>query len=411
MGDLPPGLVAWARMAGPSIVLDTVRQRAGRGHCTESGVLRVALTPPQRREVARLLGTPWDISGRPVRLQDLATALAEHRLTVRTFVEALDGTPVVDRRALRAEERATAEAERAATVSLLADAGIGLASAEVWLSDPSLPRPGAGDLRALTEQVVRVWCHLPGTSRPGVRLGQLATTALDNAHALDYREALGRAVSRLVTVVHGLPRPLSAGRDWRRAWAAVGVLCDQVSSRVLALNLPLRGEVPAASWSAAAPGEPMWLSLRSISGSWSAPAENTVFVCENPTVLEAAADALGSRCPPLVCTDGIPSLAGIDLVAGLAAAGCAIAVRADVDEAGFVVVEQVRSVAPAATTWRYDAATYAKYLRLANPGDIGSDDETQLRRLRELYAQHRNPMHEEALLNQLLGDLAMAARR
>src|SRR5262249_56742562 len=139
----------------------------------------------------------------------------------------------------------------------------------------------------------------------------------------DYGEELGRAVSRLIAVTHGLPRPVRAGRDWRRAWAAAGVRCDGVSSRVLALNLPLRGDAPAARWSAAAPGEPLWLSLRSITGAWSVPAGNRVFACENPTVLEAAADELGPDCPPLICTDGIPSLAALDLVAGLAAAGCA----------------------------------------------------------------------------------------
>jgi len=61
-----------------------------------------------------------------------------------------------------------------------------------------------------------------------------------------------------------------------------------------------------------------------------------VFVCENVTVLEAAADELGSACPPMVCTDGVPSSAALDLVGRLAAEGCRISVRADVDEAGFV---------------------------------------------------------------------------
>jgi uncharacterized protein (TIGR02679 family) len=216
----------------------------------------------------------------------------------------------------------------------------------------------------------------------------------------------------LIALAHGLPRPLRAGRDWRRAWAAAGVRCDGVSSRVLALNLPLRGDAPAARWSAAA-GEPLWLSLRSIAGSWSAPVGATVFVCENPTVLEAAADELGPRCPPVVCTDGIPSIAALDLVAGLAGAGCAINVRADIDEAGFVVVEQVRSVAPAATAWRYDAATYARHLGLdaadpaADPAaDAAEDEDARLRRLRALHARHQIPLHEEALLGQLLNDLA-----
>jgi uncharacterized protein (TIGR02679 family) len=411
--ELPPGLVAWARMAGPAAVLDAVRQRAQRGSRTEDGKLSVELPPPRRGEVARLLGTPWDVSGQPVRLQYLAAALAEHGLTVRTFVEALDGRPVVNRREVRAERQAAAAAERSAAVSLLAAAGIDAGCAEAWLADPSLPRPGTGEMRALAAQVARVWGRLPSTPGPGVRLARLAATALGDAHALDYGQELGRAVSRLIALAHGLPRPLRAGRDWRRAWASAGVRCDGVSSRVLALNLPLCGDAPAARWSAAAAGEPLWLSLRSIAGSWSAPAGATVYVCENPTVLEAAADELGPRCLPLVCTDGIPSIAALDLLAGLADAGCAINVRADIDHAGFVVVEQVRSVAPAATAWRYDTTTYAQHLGLdpaADPAaDPAGDEDARLRQLRALHAQHQIPLHEEALLDQLLSDLAGCA--
>lgn len=411
MSDLPPGLAAWARMAGPMIVLDAIRQRAQQGHSTEAGIVRVTLTGAQRREVARLLGTPWDISGRPLRLQSLAAALAEHGLTVRAFIEALDGRPVVNQRDLRAEHRAEVAAERAATRELLAQAGVAPVATEAWLTDPGLPRPGSGDLRSLTERAIQVWRLLPGPAQPRMRLAQLAASALHNAHALDYREELGRAVSRLIAVARGLPRPLSAGRDWRRAWAAAGVLCDAVSSRVLVVNLPLRGAAPAARWSGAAPGEPLWLSLRSVSGDWSASADATVFVCENPTVLEAAADELGPRCPPLVCTDGIPSIAALDLLAGLATTGCPIAVRADIDEAGFVVVEQVQLVAPGAKAWRFDTATYAGHLGLSGvSANLDDDEKNGLRRLRGLYAQHRIPLHEEALLDQLIGDLATVGR-
>lgn len=410
MSELSPGLVAWAAMAGPSIVLDAVRQRAQRGFHTETGTLRVELGPAQRREVARLLGTPWDVSGRPVRLKDLAAALTEHGLTVREFVEVLDGQRIVDQRTLRAEHQSVAEAERSAVTNLLADAGITAASVQQWLADPGLPRPGSGALQTLTEQVVRVWRTLPDSTGAGVWLAQLAAVTQNDAHALDYRAELGRAVSRLIAVIRGLPRPLGSGRDWRRAWAAVGVRCDRVSSRVLALNLPLLGDAPAAHWANAAPGEPVWLSLRSITGSWSAPGDTTVFVCENPTVLEAAADELGSHCPPLVCTDGIPTIAALDLVAGLAAAGCAINVRADIDEAGFVIVDQVRSVAPTATTWRYDMTTYARHLGLTGIDDPDDQEETRLHQLRALYARHHTPLHEEALLDRLLADLAEARR-
>jgi uncharacterized protein (TIGR02679 family) len=405
MTELPAGLVAWARLAGPAMVLDEIRKRAERGFNTEEGTLRITLTAAGRREVARLVGTSWDVSGRPVRLKDLALALEEHGLTVREFVEALDGRPVVDLRGLRARRETAAAAERSAAEALLTEAGIDAAVAQAWLDDPGTPRPGADELRVLTERTVRVWRHLPGPDGRGVRLARLAATVRDDAHALDHKEALGRAVCRLIAYAHALPRPLRPGRDWRRAWGAAGVRCDEVSSRVLVLNLPLYGDAPAARWSGAAPGEPLWLSLRSLNGTWSVPPATRVFVCENPTVLESAADELGPECPALICTDGMPSNAALDLVAGLAAATDKITVRADIDEAGFVVVDQLLSAAPAATTWRYDAGTYADHLSLA-PEGATAHLRTDRDPLRDLYAEHRVPLHEEALLTTLLEDLS-----
>jgi hypothetical protein len=124
------------------------------------------------------------------------------------------------------------------------------------------------------------------------------------------------------------------------------------------------GPAPAARLCAATPGEPVWLSLRALDGEWSIATGSHVFVCENPTIVEAAADELGSHCPPIVCTDGIPTMAALDLLAGLWTRGSSTSVRADVDEAGLVVVEQVLSVANEATLWRYDTATYAAHLGL-----------------------------------------------
>ncbi|GAB3500110.1 uncharacterized protein (TIGR02679 family) [Amycolatopsis cihanbeyliensis] len=389
-------------------MLEAVRRRARRGHATERGVLREPLTAAQRAEVARLLGTPWDVAGGPVRLQDLGSALAEHGLTVRGFVEALDGEELVDQRALRAEREAAATREVAAVVELMGTVGIEAELTRTWLTEAGLPRGGTGELLDLAERVARVLRRLP--IQPPQRLAGLAAAEFANAHALDYREELGRALVRLIALVHDLPRPMRAGRDWRRAWAAAGVLCDGVSSRALALNLPLAGDAAAVRWFDVAPGEPVWVSLRSITGSWTAPTGTTVFVCENPTVLEAGADELGADCPPLVCTDGIPSIAALDLVSGLAAAGCEILARADVDESGFVVVEQVRSAAPAARLWRFDPATYARHFGLTEVSDRPDTGEVTLRHLRDLHARHGIALHEEAILDQLLADLGEFGR-
>jgi uncharacterized protein (TIGR02679 family) len=407
MIEIPAGLVEWALLPGPALVLQEVRGRAAKGVRTEQGTLRVELTTEQRREVARLLGTPWEISDRAVRLQDLAVVLAEHGLTVRGLVEGIDGKPLVNVRQQRADERASArtatQQERAAVVELLEGVGLRSSAVQLWLDDQGLPKAGSGELLALAEQVAVVCRQLPG-SGGAMPLAQLAANVGDyDAHALDYDKLLGRGAVRLIAAEHGMPRPLRAGRDWRLTWARVGVKCDGVSSRVLVLNLPLAGDAPAVRWSAATPGEPIWLTLRSITGRWTAPAGATIFVCENVTVLETAADRLGADCPPVVCTDGYPANAALDLIAGLSDAKCTIRQRADFDAAGLAIVDQVRSAAPATSGWRYDAATYATHLGLDFEPEAPTGNEFE--QLRVLYRQYGITVHEEAILDQLMADL------
>jgi Protein of unknown function C-terminus (DUF2399) len=86
-----------------------------------------------------------------------------------------------------------------------------------------------------------------------------------------------------------------------------------------------------------------------------------------------------------------------------------IRIRADFDAAGLAIVDQVRLAAPAASGWRYDAATYAGHLGIEVPSSAEPTDEwTQLR---TLYACHRTSVHEEAILHQLVGELAATAAR
>ena len=401
---IPSGIKDWALLSGPAAVLDAVHTRARRGHRTEVGTLTsVALTAEQRREVALLLGTRWELSGTSVRLQDLATKLAEHHLTVRGLVEALRGEQIEPDKAHRSRAHAEAAAERDRAATYLIESGITAPAVERWLTDTGLPRPGSGELRILAEQVATIITRLRATNS-GTRLAQLAADTLHDAHALDADRLLGRAVARLLAIVHDLPRPQRAGRAWRAAWAGAGVVCDGVSSRVLALNLPLAGESPAARLCAATPGEPVWLTLRSLTGTWTTPASD-VFVCENPTIAEAAADALGSTCPPLVCTDGIASGAALDLLTGLATAGCTIRMRADFDPAGFTIADQVLSVAPGALSWHFNSQTYADECGLSGTHDASDDLASAVAGLRVTYDRVCSPLHEERVLPLLLSDL------
>jgi uncharacterized protein (TIGR02679 family) len=396
---LPTALARWVELPGPGAVLAVLRERAERGHRLDDGTLKVVLTEQQRREVGRLLGTRWEVSQRPVNLRLLAARLAEHGFTTLALVEAVGGPIVVRREAReRAREQALAARDRAAHA--LMTAGVPEAVATAWSADVAI---ASDDIEGLATIVAGVWRRLPG-ERPPVRLAQLAADVLHDAHALDATTPAGRALARLAAAVHGLPRPYRSGPEWRAAWRSVGVSCDTASSRVLALNLPLHEPSAAATMCASMQGEPVWLTQRMLDQGFRC-ATTTVFVCENPTVVEAAADGLGQRCPPLVCTDGIATTAATDLIAGIAAAGCLVIARADFDEAGLVVVDQIRAAAPDMRLWRFDQATYAQF--------IASSLSDAVRAAVNLRSAIKvgGAVHEERLLDLLLDDLRHEATR
>jgi len=126
-----------------------------------------------------------------------------------------------------------------------------------------------------------------------------------------------------------------------------------VSSRVLVLNLLLEGDAACVPLSHAAGAEPLWLTLRSLSGVFQTDAAD-IYVCENPSVLIAAADALGARSRPLICTNGRPSAAAVRLLTRLAETGASLHVRADDDTVGQEIVKALRTSIPSTQLWRYD---------------------------------------------------------
>ncbi len=101
--------------------------------------------------------------------------------------------------------------------------------------------------------------------------------------------------------------------DWRRTWATVGVLCDDLSVSALALNLPVRSSselVAGLIHDHAGFGEPLRLTLRQLAtAEIEVVAGSVVRVCENPSVVGQAAELLGPDCDALVCVEGVPDSA------------------------------------------------------------------------------------------------------
>lgn len=270
--------------------------------------------------------------------------------------------------------------------------------------------PTASAAQSLAVQLATVAGALPTS---GESLGGFAARTLNDAHALDAHTALGtlavglasalgtsidRSIGASVpaaatdsTAMPGTPAstatdalrgparspsPTDASAEsarWRReAWQSVGVVLDELSSSVLALGLPGGAESPTARALAALgkAGQPVVLTLRQLLADDLGVVPSIVYVCENPAVVTAAADALGPRSAPLVCLNGQPGAAAIALLEALAVGGAEVRYHGDFDWSG-IGVARALAERVAWTPWRYAAADYtAACAELAGLGPL-----------------------------------------
>jgi uncharacterized protein (TIGR02679 family) len=350
---IDPALLEWARLPGPTKVLAEARRRREAGYGIAGRPLRVTLTPAERDQVGKLLGMTWVLSGRQVSMKGVAAAIQSLDSDLDTLLTEAGGA-LRDLPAERAAARQGADRERALAASALTAAGVPAEVATSWLARRGQPRAGSGHLLELAQRCGQVWRNLPGPGGSTVLLTVLAAETLGDPHALDRGSAAAAGLLRLL----GSDMPATA-EDWRGAWEEAGVVCDPVSSRVLVLNLILRGDAAACRLTAAAGPEPVWLTWRSLSGSFDCEAAE-IHVCENPSVVIAAADQLGGDALPLVCTNGRPSAAVRRLLSELAARNVIIHARADDDTAGREIIAALRAAIPSIRPWRYPPILAAK---------------------------------------------------
>jgi uncharacterized protein (TIGR02679 family) len=183
----------------------------------------------------------------------------------------------------------------------------------------------------------------------------------------------------------GPVRPEESPTESRReAWAAVGVLCDELSS--VALVLGLRGDDSTGTGrileTARETGQPVWLTLRQLVRDpplWGDASDSllsglTVRTCENPAIAAMAADRLGANCPPLVCTNGQPKAATMTLLRALAAAGAELWHHGDFEWGGVRIGNFLHarlSIRP----WRFDTEAYEQAVAVADAElpELGGD--------------------------------------
>ena len=353
-------------------VLDRVRRRIERGQPTHGTIVRRSATSAERDAAARLFGRPPRTArGLSVSLDEIDALLRRSGVHAGGLAEAVVTlTGPVTVRADRAadEERAWAEA-----FTRIEAAGAGRPELAAWIGHIRargvVKRLAAGSPatgRELLDVLASVVAALPTSG--GVSLSAFAARVTGRAHALDDGSPLGTLALGVARALAGLAPPAadeSAAEARREAWAGVGVLCDELSSTVLTLALPgdasATGRVLAA---ACASSEPLWLTLRQLvraSPQWHG--IDTVLVVENPSVVSLAADRLGARCPPVVCTNGQPRAAAMVLLRSLAAAGVRLRHHGDFDWGGLTIGNLLHRRLPV-EPWRFDRGAYLRAVAL-----------------------------------------------
>jgi uncharacterized protein (TIGR02679 family) len=314
----------------------------------------------------------------------------------------MDGRPLDDR---AGDRRRETSARDAALALAMRSRHASTPWYEEWLA--SITRDGTltrivrrgGELAA----AVTVLDALPTDARPAevVPLPVLAEQAVGDTKALS-GTPLAALVLRALALRYASPAP-STAEEVRTLWEVVGVIVDDLASQVLVLNMPATGGA-LAGWLSSATREalPFRVTLQQLMASPVVIDVPAVYVCENPAVLRAAATVLGAACAPLVCTEGVPSVACSRL---LEAAGPAtIHWRNDLDWPGLRMTAQAIKRF-GALPWRMSTADY---LAAADDGapltgtPVASpwDDS-----LAEAMREAGRSVMEERLLSRLLADL------
>ncbi|MFE6359418.1 TIGR02679 family protein [Streptomyces sp. NPDC057806] len=402
----------------------TARTRLERNGLLPAGTIRLQdLDAEEREALSLLLAKPVTGPTATIRLPDLDTRLRTSAVG-RSLPETLTalGPPLTDRRAVR--DAAQAERTRLWSATETALAATPLADhawARQWLEEirrgGTLMRQPSGEtaLTTITQAIDTLATLFPGADTQPTPAtwgrGELATRTTGSAHGLDDGTVLARLVQRGIAMARGVDFPSDApGR--RALWRQASVTPDEVSSTVLTYGLRPIG----TTWQEAALRQradhrlEAHLTLRELRAlHLTFPPTTRIHVCENPRVVEAAADTACTA--PLICTSGSAATVVLTLLDALSAAGCVFAYHGDFDWPGIALANRVIGRYQA-EPWRMAAADYeylatraqlqgTPSLPLTGPSIEATWDAELAPTMNALGIA----LHEEAALDLLLGDL------
>jgi uncharacterized protein (TIGR02679 family) len=257
--------------------------------------------------------------------------------------------------------------------------------------------------RTELEKVLMVLRALPATGAP---LPVFADSVLGDPHALDEGTRRAGLVLKALAAVFDVSAPDATAR--KELWKRAGVSDDELSSTVLVAGLQPPGSDPVQTilQVCARTGDAASLTLRQLRRHPLRTAlPPVVWVFENPSVLALALERFGRSCPPLVCTSGWPSAAGILLLQQLRDAGTTIYYHGDFDGEGLRIAASVVARI-GAIPWHLTAADYLRDADAEGPpvgrvtpvpwdGDLGAE-----------LTRRRVTVPEERVADALLDTLA-----
>lgn len=387
-----------------------VHERLCRGGATDRSLITVpGASPDTRRAVDRLLGRVSAAGRLQLRFGDLERALQTAGTDTNATVTASVG-PVVDRTVARAAART---ARSSTWAEILGHPAAAEAALKEWLdavrTGGRLER--AGGVHAILG-ALDVLAVLP---RSGTPVGRpvLAATILGDEHALDDSEPAGRLVTAGLAARLGVPTPTSSS-ERGELWASVGVSIDAVSTPALTLGLrPLAaGPLTEAARRWADGGVPLPIPAAALTAEpWIVEKGTLVFVCENPSVLEAVAATFGPAAAPLICVSGMPGRAVTALLSSLDTGGARLRYHGDFGSGGLTIANLVIR-RHHAEPWRMTTADHRLAVerlsalgrrpnRLRGRVPTASWDGT----LAEHIVAYRHEITEEHVLDDLLSDL------
>ena len=238
---------------------------------------------------------------------------------------------------------------------------------------------------------------------------ELAAALFGSSHALDQGTKLASVVMR------ALRCQLETSLDGRELWEAAGIGTDRVSAPALAWGVPAVGGSALAEMLrlATAAGLPVHVSLFALQmHTVTVPAGTPVLVVENPRLVEAAAE----RCLPgcVVAGNGNPSTAVTTLLAQMLDVGAELWYHGDFDAPGIAICRRMHDLG--CKPWMMAADDYQGAVRLADRNGV------QLERsvkecgptpwdptLETVFDEHRLILHEEFVLDEVLGRFAHIA--